>query len=910
MSISYNRYFSLSKDPYADIEWENKDALILDDSGKPIFELKDVKTPKSWSQTALNIVASKYFLGTKQKEKTLYRETSIQELIDRVSKEITIYGINQDYFNSVEDSENFQTDLAWLCVHQYGSFNSPVWFNVGIKNYLSGNSKKTGYYGWNNESKTVKEVNSIECPQTSACFISSIEDSLEDIMNLASIKAKIFKYGSGIGVNLSPLRSSFEELSGGGIPSGPVSYMKIFDQVGGVIKSGGKTRRSAIMQILNVDHPDIIKFIQVKSLEDVKAKALIEQGYDSSFNGEAYNSVFFQNSNLSVRVTNKFMEAVENNLEFETLAVTSKDVINKSKAKNIMNEIAKGAYLCGDPGIQFHDTINDWHTCKNSGPINASNPCSEYMSIDDSACNLASLNLLKFVDEKGEFNVERFKKAIEIFTIAMDILIDSSSFPTFKIAKNVHEHRQLGLGYSNVGAFLFYKGLPYDSEEGRDLIAAISAIMTGTVYKISSYMAKKLGSFAAYEKNSKSMLNVIKKHRQAVLSESLKPDCNNIWKEAVDIWNDVLKFGEICGFRNSQATVLAPTGTIGFMMDCLTTGIEPMLSLVVYKSLSGGGVLKLTNSIINITLEKLGYSEEKIDKVLKYLDQNGTIESPDNLINPKHLEIFDCALKPEKGVRFISYMAHIKMMASVQPFISGAISKTVNLSNNITIDEIADIYNIAWKLNLKSIAVYRDGSKGVQPLSTSLSLKDKQINKQIQTIIYKNIRHKLPETRNSITHKFDIAGHVGYLTVSKYPNGTPGELFITMAKEGSTIGGLMNSFGIAISLGLQYGVPIDVMCKKFIHTCFEPSGMTTNKDIKFAKSIVDYIFKYLEKLIKEEVLLTEPEEMIINLYQNPIKENRIKYESSGPTCQICGSLMYRNGTCFLCNNCGSSSGCS
>ncbi|MHC4569873.1 MAG: vitamin B12-dependent ribonucleotide reductase, partial [Planctomycetota bacterium] len=718
-------------------------------------------------------------------------------------------GRKDGYFASNEDAENFYHDLTWLCVNQYGAFNSPVWFNVGLLDVYNVAGSKHNFR-WDPQSgKAVACENSYEYPQASACFIQSVEDSMKDIMRLATSEAMLFKHGSGTGTDLSTLRSSKEKLSGGGKPSGPLSFMRVYDQIAAVIKSGGKTRRAAKMQSLKVTHPDIKEFITCKTEEEKKAWALIEAGYNDDYNNQAYNSVMFQNSNLSVRVTDEFMEAVEKDAKWTTNAVTTGEEIGEHSARELMDLIAEGTRVCGDPGVQYHSTINRWHTCPNSGPINASNPCSEYMFIDDSACNLASLNLMKFRKDDGSFDVEGFKRAIRLFIIAQEILVDNGSYPDEAVAVNSHMFRPLGLGFANLGSLMMSLALPYDSDQARSIAGAISAIMTGTAYAASAELASAMGPFDEYEKNSDEMLKVINMHRQRAcdLPETHCPDY--LRNAARDAWDQALDAGTRVGLRNAQATVLAPTGTIGFMMDCDTTGIEPDIALVKYKLLAGGGMLKLVNKTVPMALERLGYSADDITTICDYIDKHETIEGATGF-NPDHLAVFDCAFKPRNGKRFIDYMAHLRMMAAVQPFISGAISKTINMPRESTTEAIAAAYMEGWKLGLKAVAIYRDGSKKLQPVST----KKHQDAKAKAPAPAQPFRRRLPDTRQSITHKFSVTGHEGYLTVGLYEDGQPGELFITMAKEGSTVGGLMDVIGTCTSMALQYGVPLITLVDK------------------------------------------------------------------------------------------------
>ena len=840
MGLKAERYFSTpGVHPFEQLKWEKRSAKITGDNGQAIFEQDNIEVPTSWSQLATKVVASKYFYGDAESGQ---RENSVKQLVHRVCKTIADRGRKDGYFTTEEDAEIFYNELAWLCVNQYGSFNSPVWFNVGLLDVYNVAGSKHNFHWDPQRKEAVACENSYEYPQSSACFIQSVEDSMEDIMRLATSEAMLFKHGSGTGTDLSTLRSSKEKLSGGGKPSGPLSFMRVYDQIAAVIKSGGKTRRAAKMQSLKVDHPDIKEFITSKTEEEKKAWALIEAGYDGDYNNQAYNSVMFQNSNLSVRVTDEFMQAVEKDAKWTTHAVTSGEKMDEHSARELMDLIAEGTRICGDPGLQYHSTVNRWHTCPNSGPINASNPCSEYMFVDDSACNLASLNLMKFRKDDGSFDIEGFKKAIRIFIIAQEILVDNGSYPDKAITVNSHLFRALGLGYANLGSLMMSLALPYDSDQARAIAGAISAIMTGTAYSASAEIASRKEPFDHFEKNKDSMLKVINMHRQHAcdLPESHCPDY--LRNAAKDAWDQALDAGTRVGFRNAQATVLAPTGTIGFMMDCDTTGIEPDIALVKYKLLAGGGMLKLVNKTVPMALEKLGYSADEIKSICDYIDKNETIEGSKEL-NPDHLAVFDCAFKARNGKRCIHYIAHLKMMAAVQPFISGAISKTINMPKESTSEEIAAAYMEGWKLGLKAVAIYRDGSKKLQPVSTKKH-KDTKASAE-SSAPARPFRRRLPDTRQSITHKFSVTGHEGYLTVGLYEDGQPGELFITMAKEGSTVGGLMDVIGTCTSMALQYGVPLITLVDKFRHARFEPSGMTSNRDIPFAKSLIDYIFCWL-----------------------------------------------------------------
>jgi len=828
--------------PFDEIKWESRDAKITGDNGEVIFEQKDVEVPEFWSQLATKVVVSKYFYGDVETDN---RERSVKQLVHRVCRAIADRGRKDGYFATNQDAENFYNELAWLCVNQYGAFNSPVWFNVGLFDVYGVHGSEHNFHWDQKEQKAIACENSYEYPQGSACFIQSVQDTMDDIMRLARSEAMLFKHGSGTGTDLSTLRSSREKLSGGGKPSGPLSFMRVFDQIAAVVKSGGKTRRAAKMQSLMVHHPDIKEFITCKTEEEKKAWVLMDEGYGGDLNSEAYNSVMFQNSNLSVRVTDKFMGAVEKDGKWVTHAITTGKKVDEYSARQLMDLIAEGTRVCGDPGLQYHTTINNWHTCPNSGPINASNPCSEYMFIDDSACNLASLNLMKFSGEDGIFDVERFKKAIRLFIIAQEILVDNGSYPEESITENSHRFRPLGLGYANLGSLVMSLALPYDSEQSRTLASAITAIMTGTAYSVSAEIASMKGPFDGFGHNKEPMLRVIGMHRENAynIPEMHCPDY--LLNAAKNAWDEAFDAGLKNGFRNAQTTVLAPTGTIGFMMDCDTTGVEPDIAMVKYKLLAGGGMLKIVNKTVPLALEKLGYNAEEIRAICDTVDVDDTIETSDRL-RQEHLPIFDCAFKPRKGKRHIHYLAHLRMMAAVQPFISGAISKTINMPKESTTEQIASAYMEGWKLGLKAVAIYRDGSKRIQPVNTQKhDNSSSKAKASRETEAARPFRRRLPDTRSSITHKFSVSGHEGYLTVGLYEDGQPGELFITMAKEGSTVGGLMDVIGTCVSMALQYGVPLITLVDKFRHARFEPAGMTANKNIPFAKSLIDYIFCWL-----------------------------------------------------------------
>jgi ribonucleoside-diphosphate reductase alpha chain len=946
--LAQKRYFTREGiDPFAEVEWETRDAVISGADGKVYFEQRQVEFPKAWSQTATNVVVQKYFRGTLG---TPGRERSVKQMISRVADTIYAWGRTGGYFKTDKDAWTFRDELVHLLLHQKMAFNSPVWFNVGVE----------------------------EHPQCSACFINSVDDSMSSILTLAKTEGMLFKYGSGTGSNLSSLRSSAENLHGGGTASGPVSFMRGFDAFAGAIKSGGKTRRAAKMVILDVDHPDIVDFIECKAKEEQKAWALIDAGYDGGFNvpGGAYDSVSYQNANHSVRVTHEFMQAVEGDGDWSTHAVLDGRVIHTYKARDLMRKIAEAAHLCGDPGMQFDTTINDWHPCIETARINASNPCSEYMFLDDSACNLASLNLRKFQDENGDFDVEAYKRAIEITILAMEIIVDNSSYPTERITENSHRFRPLGLGYANLGALLMSRGLPYDSEPGRAYAAALTAILCGHAYRTSARIAAEAtGPFAGYPENRDPFLRVMRKHRAAVddIDAALVP--YDLMEAARGCWDEAIALGEVHGFRNGQTTVLAPTGTIAFLMDCDTTGVEPDIALVKYKRLVGGGMLKIVNQTVPEALRRLGYRQEQAQRVVDYVNDEETIEGAPGL-KDEHLPVFDCAFRSPHGTRSIHYMGHIRMMSAVQPFLSGAISKTVNLPNDCTIEDIEDAYSQAWKLGLKAIAVYRDGCKRTQPLSTTkeqatsngvkaraalqdedvLELLDAEERRLVEDLRARKtrpagppaaVRYKLPPERSSFTHKFAVGGHEGYITVGLYEDGQPGEIFVRMAKEGSVIAGLMDSFATAVSLALQHGVPLSILCDKFKGTRFEPSGFTGNPDIPIATSIMDYLFRWLTlrflggekhpaakargvgQLDLPAIPLTPDDEHEARYEERAIDTGRAPRngaqiviekpeqthstwvrETDAPPCHECGTLMVRNGACYKCANCGATSGCS
>jgi ribonucleoside-diphosphate reductase alpha chain len=1017
--LRFKRVFSdAAVAPFDQVEWERRTAEITDDSGKVIFKQEDIEVPKSWSALATKIAVSKYFYGDIANGTDPYkggRETSVRQLIHRVTRTIADWGSADGYFADAEAAEVFYDELTWLCLNQYGAFNSPVWFNVGLYHqYGVGKRAGAGNYIYNRETgKAERAASQYEYPQGSACFIQSVEDTMEDIMRLATSEAMLFKYGSGTGTDLSSLRSTREKLSGGGKPSGPLSFLKVYDQVANVVKSGGKTRRAAKMNTLKDWHPDIEEFIDAKQKEEKKAWALIEQGYDGSYNGDAYGSVMYQNENVSVRVSDEFMEAALESREWWTRRVTDGKPCERKDARTLLRKIAEGTYICGDPGMQFDSTIHKWHTCKGTGRQNSTNPCSEYLFLDNTACNLASLNLMEFKTPEGDFDIDRFKAAVRIFITAQEIIVDNASYPIKEIAENSHIFRTLGLGYANLGSLIMSYGFGYDSVEGRALCGAITAIMTGEAYEQSARLARAIGPFSGYrdarasgvpkpvaKDNVASMLEVIELHRQAVREISDAKEFAHLKEEAAKIWDSAAELGKRYGYRNAQVTVLAPTGTISFLMDCDTTGIEPDIALVKYKLLAGGGMLKIVNQTVKPALEKLGYNSDEIERIIAHIDAFDTIEDVTDTdgstissgLKPEHLPVFDCAFKPFKGERSLNYMAHLRMMAAAQPFLSGAISKTVNMPEAATVDDIMNTYVEGWRLGLKSVAIYRDGSKRSAPLNTrktkdmgtvaagddngfsadsdadALQKRVLELEQELTALrgrLNQPVRHRMPDTRISLTHKFEIAGHEGYITVGLYEDGQPGELFITMSKEGSTIGGLMDTVGTLTSIALQYGVPLESLVKKFAYQRFEPSGFTKNPDIRHATSITDYVFRWLAcQFIKgykeatspnraqpdlplkeiaeiEKKALNRPvtdlartaEKEVIDVITNHPSDRANSGTSAeangnsdqkpdrvtvalgsifmGITCSVCGSdKVIRAGACGVCTECGTSQGCS
>ncbi len=1090
--IFTRRFTSEGVSPYSEMQWERRTASITDQKGNIIFEQRDVEVPADWSMTATNIVASKYLHGQLD---TPERETGVRQLVGRVAETIRGWGMKGGYFATSEDAGIFHDELVHMLLTQKVAFNSPVWFNVGCDR-LEPDAVGQSWHWDPATGGVVFAGTGYKNPQCSACFINAVDDSLDSILTLAKTEGMLFKWGSGTGTNLSSIRGSMENLSGGGVASGPLSFMRGFDAFAGVIKSGGKTRRAAKMVILNADHPDIMEFIDCKAKEEAKAFALIKAGYDGSGpDSEAFSSIFFQNANNSVRVSDEFMHAYENDGDFTTRTVKEREPVKTYKARDIMRKIAEATWLCGDPGMQFDTTINRWHTSKNTARINASNPCSEYMFLDNSACNLASFNLMKYVTPGGGFDIPAYRHSISVIITAMEILVDNSGYPTEAISRNSHDYRPLGLGYANLGALLMAFGLPYDSAAGRDLAAALTAILCGQAYLQSAIVAANCPSIASatpltaseehqggacpgFYVNREPFLDVIRMHRAEVnnIGKSRSsaepfsvPHLDALLDASRECWDMALVYGERYGYRNAQTTVLAPTGTIGFMMDCDTTGIEPDLALVKYKKLVGGGMIKIVNNTVPAALFKLGYSDDQVNAIVSYIDATGTIEGAPG-IKPEHLAVFDCSFKPAKGTRSIQYMGHIKMMAATQPFLSGAISKTVNLPHESTVEDVAEAYAESWRQGIKAVAIYRDGSKGTQPLNVTAEAKRepsvldaagnrvlanlaagqgaaeadvktleakigekievpaKQVlaaaasfQKALEEIVRaaavptlqavpvseqtpaeakqdlngppRAVRHRLPDERASVTHKFSIAGHEGYITVGLYPTGQPGEIFIKMAKEGSTVSGLMDAFATSISLALQHGVPLKVLCEKFAHTRFEPSGWTGNEQIGYAKSLMDYIFRWLnlrflsgtqltlfaglapqapqlpaspsllpesdpddEDAVPQSQLARLAEEVAKRLNQvsnhastqfggspqanaaNPysptgfdakgasgqtgpdLKERGIYHAADAmremyemgdaPSCSTCGAIMVRNGSCYRCMSCGSTSGCS
>ncbi len=947
--------------PYDELEWRLTSAEISDDTGQVIFRQESIEVPTAFSDLATKILASKYFYGDIENGNNPReggRESSLKQVIDRVAGTISEWGLKDGYFSDERAATVFQEELTWLLVNQHGAFNSPVWFNLGLyQAYGIGKDSCKGNYYWDQDHDVVMRAESqYEYPQCSACFIQHVDDNMESIMELARAEAMLFKFGSGSGTDLSSIRSTREKLSGGGKPSGPLSFLAVYDAVAGVVKSGGKTRRAAKMNVLKDWHPDIEAFIDAKQTEERKAWALIEEGYDASFNGDAYASIKYQNENLSVRASDAFMKAAVDGTKFHTRRVTDGAPCEEKDPSRLLDKIAEGTHICGDPGMQFDDTIHRWHTCKGSGRQNCTNPCSEYLFLDNSACNLASLNLMKFRTAEG-LDVERFAAAARIFIIAQEIIVDRSSYPTEGITYNSHWFRTLGLGYANLGALLMSHGHAYASSEGLALAKAITAAMTGVAYKTSAELAALKGPFPGYHEathfgvpdppekdNVASMQAVIdlhKSHCDSLASESGRGEpVESLARFAADTWREAADLGKRYGYRNAQVTVLAPTGTIGFLMDCDTTGVEPAIGLVAYKTLAGGGVMTLPIKSIPLALETMGYDAAAIEKICAHVKEYGTVENIRigekviaSGIKDEHIPVFDSAFRSGMGERYLPYTAHIDMMAAVQPFLSGAISKTVNMPEEASVREIRETYIHAWKKGIKGIAIYRDGSKRSAPVQTRTAKEAPKPEVQVVTEPY---RRKLPDTRESLTHKFSIGGSEGYITIGKFEDGTPGEVFIQMSKAGSTINGLMDCVGTLVSLCLQYGVPLDTLVKKFSHVRFEPEGMTKNPHIPFAKSVIDYVARelgmefvpgYKEKMSPKVIAELDASRSDENAFedQHPnsttieretpkVDEKQLEFltQSEGNlTCPECGSGKVKvTGTCACCLNCGTSLGCS
>ncbi len=1017
--LRMKRYFTRENvHPFDEIEFEIRSSSITEPDGTAVFEMNDIEVPKNWSQLATDIAASKYFRKAGVPGKGY--EYSVKQLVRRVANTIRIEGERMNYFDSPKDAEVFEMELTHLLVNQKGAFNSPVWFNCGLHHQYQIAGSGGNYY-WNQKTNAIEmTADSYSKPQCSACFIQSVQDDLMAIFELAKNEARLFKFGSGTGSNFSSLRAKQEKLSGGGTSSGLMSFLTVLDRGAGATKSGGTTRRAAKMVCLDMDHPEIEDFVNWKVKEEKKVKALIDAGYPSDFNGEAYHTVAGQNSNNSIRVSDKFMNAVLDNSSWQTIARTTGEVVDTYKARDLFDQVAYAAWSCADPGIQFDDTINDWHTCPTTDRIHASNPCSEYMFLDDSACNLASINLMKFADDKGRFDIEGFRQACRVFIMAQEIIVDMSSYPTQRIAQNSHDYRPLGLGYANLGTLLMVNGIPYDSEEGRAWAGAITAIMNAWAYRGSAEVASVKGTFVGYAKNQEPMMRVMHKHRDAAykIHPEFCPD--DMLKAAREDWDACIGLGERFGYRNAQATVLAPTGTIGLLMDCDTTGVEPEFSLVKWKKLAGGGYFKIVNQSLTQALVNIGYSAEEIDGIIKYILGHGTFHgapyvnpeqlkkmgfTPEqiteaeqyvqknrsldewtphiniktlkergltgeqlsraviyiggaqtvegtHLIKEDHLAVFDCANKCGIGKRFIEPMGHIKMMGAVQPFLSGAISKTVNIPNEATVQDIEKIYLEAWKMGLKAIALYRDGSKFSQPLSSKqlqtgedsderftkeqLDLAVKQAVEQVNSILKRGEKKPMPLKRAGFTQEALVGGHKIYFRTGEYENGDLGEVFIDMFKEGAAYRSLLNCFAVAVSMGLQYGVPLDKFVEKFTFTRFEPSGFTNHPNIKNATSILDFIFRVLgmeylgrtdfvhvppamdsEKAVSEELNVPKEADETSPAAEaaKPASANLMNQQLSSmmgdaPACDVCGHMTVRNGACYKCLNCGNSMGCS
>ncbi|MGK0288723.1 MAG: ribonucleoside-diphosphate reductase alpha chain [bacterium] len=1007
--ISFSRYFAKDgEDVLKSLKYTKRESSITKPDGSIVFKVSDVEVPENWSQLATDIMASKYLRRAGVPVEG-GQETSAQQLVYRIANTIKHEGLKEGYFSDEESAKAFEDDLTFLLINQYGAFNSPVWFNLGLSHQYNIKGS-AGNWAWNKSKDTYEQTDdAYERPQCSACFIQSVEDDLNSIFQLVQKESRLFKYGSGTGTNFSKIRSKHESLSSGGTSSGLVSFLEVLDRGAGATKSGGTTRRAAKMVCLDMDHPEILDFVEWKVKEEKKARVLIEGGYSSDFNGEAYHTVSGQNSNNSVRMNDEFMNSVNTDGDWSTTFRTTGEVHKKYKAKDLFRKVAEAAWVCADPGVQFDTIINDWHTCPETAPIYASNPCSEFMFIDDTACNLASLNLMKFWKGEKNFDTDSYLAAIKVFATAQEILIDLSSYPTPEVAQNSHEFRPLGLGYANLGTLLMVQGLPYDSDEGRATAGALTAILTGHAYSTSAEIAKVKGAFKGYQKNKKAMMNVIHKHQAAVNDIQKELISDDLTKVAHQVWEQAVSLGETHGFRNSQMTVLAPTGTIGLLMDCDTTGVEPDFSLVKWKKLAGGGNLRIVNQSLKHALRTLKYSTDDIQDIIQYIlgsgnlnnnsvvglkslkdlgfsekeiaagkealrasgqltdftpeinprtlrqkgvkendlqaaltlvNGTGTIEGAPHL-KAEHFAIFDCANKCGDGKRFIAPIAHVKMMAAAQPFISGAISKTVNLPHETTVEEIEDIYFQGWKLGLKSLAIYRDGSKGSQPLNTKDD--DKSTEEKVAKPVKKlaepvsdqkqaipnawGQRKQLPKKRKGFNLESTVAGHKLFLRTGEYPDGTLGEIFIDMYKEGASYRSMMNCFAMAVSIGISYGVPLEKFVNAFTFTRFEPHGFTDHPNVRNATSLLDFIFRILgmEYLGRTDFVhnppVAEPKVLdIVDEYLDPSKEDETSQTSKdeqladmmgdAPPCDSCGHMTVRNGSCYRCLNCGNSMGCS
>lgn len=883
--LGVSRFFTVpDRHPFDEVPWERRTVKLFGFDRKSV-EFPNLEFPTFWSTNASNIAGSKYFRG---RIGTDERETSVRQMIGRVALTIRSWGLTFGYFATTDEADVFADELTHILLHQKAAFNSPVWFNLGVE----------------------------EHPQCSACFILAVEDTMNSILEWYNTEGLIFKGGSGAGINLSTLRSSHETLSRGGFASGPVAFMRGADSIAGTIAAGGSTRRAAKMVVLNADHPDIMSFIRCKADEEKKIRAFMAAGYDmTDLNNDAWRSIQYQMANNSVRVTDEFMRAVESDGPWQTRLVTSGEAVEEFRACDLMREIAQAAWECGDPGMQFDTTVNDWNTVSNTARINATNPCGEYVHIDNSACNLASLNLLKFLNDDGTFGVEEFVQAVRIMLLAQEIIVKGASYPTERIAKNARDFRELGLGYANLGALLMAIGLPYDSEPARATAAAVTALMCGEAYRYSAVIAGRMGPFAGFPINREPMLRVLSKHRDAMSGvkrgEVFDP---RIYDTALESWNGAVELGNEVGVRNSQVTVIAPTGTIALMMDCDTTGVEPEFALAKTKHLVGGGTMKMVNRTVPSSLARLGYAESEIADIVSHIAERGTIEGAPHL-QEQHLAVFDCAVKPAAGSRAISWQGHVKMVASAQPFISGGLSKTFNMPHETTVEEIMEAYLMAWKMGIKAFAVYRDGSKATQPLVTTSAKGERE--PQQKAFDLGPARRHLPPTRGSETHKFSVAGHEGYLTYGMYEDGSLAELFIRMAKQGSTLSGLLDAFAITVSMALQYGVPLKELARKFIFTRFEPAGFTTNPEIQIATSITDYVFRYLALRFLGHDELAElginghspsPAETLPSREVPQLEPTSAVPVYADSVCRNCGGMLIQTGSCKTCLQCGGTTG--